>query len=181
MSKKKRKTRSYQKYSVINQADKKKLVRKKLENDYLKYYRVVMHWAMAKYDLDRMYIEMMFYLYSKRLFTEKDIDWYNNAAANWSSKRKTRLKDGGWITVWEKPAPGKPSLFELSLKGRRFVESFYRKLNGEEAIPTTHVNNPMFLKNNRFVDKVMIPKVREFNNEYKERLKKAQKKQEEGE
>lgn len=155
------------------------LYRKTLENDYLKYYYVVMHWAMAKYELDRAYIEMMFYLYSRRLFTEQDMQWYRNSVRIWSADRKKKLKQEGWITIWENSSKGKTAVYELSLKGRRFVESFYRKLNGEEPIPTNYVNNPMFKKNNRFVDKVMIPKVWEFNDEYKEKLKQAQESQKE--
>jgi hypothetical protein len=176
---KKKKRTDIQKYRVETKDRQKIVHRCKPRSDYLKFYQVVIRYYMTKYNLRRADIETLFYLYSERLFSYNDIKAHINSIGNWDRRRLSKLIDDDWIMIWEKANGGmKSSIYELSLKGRRMVESFYRKLNGEEAIPTNYVNNPMFKKNNRFMDKVMIPKVWEFNEEYKKRLNQARQKEE---
>ncbi len=44
------------------------------KNDYLKYWKVVKQWANVKYDVGTADIEMMLFLYSEGLFTQKQFE-----------------------------------------------------------------------------------------------------------
>ena len=48
------------------------------------------------------------------------------------------------------------------------IFSIYKKLNGEEPIPTSERRNPIFRKNASYTDKVYAMAIKDFNNEIKE-------------
>ena len=105
------------------------------DNDYLKYMKVVRYWAMAKYDISPSHIDMLLYLYSEGLFTKKKFADYRKLMA-WGESTFYDLFNDGWITKWRKQNPRlhESALFEVSYKGKKMVNSIYRKLNGEEKI-----------------------------------------------
>ena len=54
-------------------------------------------------------------------------------------------------------------MYKVSYKGARMIESFYKKLAGEE-IPESPSSNPLFLKNVKYTDKVYRNMIKEMNS-----------------
>ena len=103
------------------------------KNDYLKYWKVVKQWAKVKYDVGTADIEMMLFLYSEGLFTQKQFEEYNEIMS-WDRNRFHNLKKEKWIIVWRKRKGKEATLYELGFKGKRVCASIYRILNKEEII-----------------------------------------------
>lgn len=135
------------------------------KNDYLKYWKVIRQFMKSKYGLNQADLDMILFLYSEQYFSKDKFDEFNNILS-WDVKRFQRLLTDGWIGVFRKHAGRKKSLYELSYKGTRVVDSMYKKLNGEE-IPTSLHGNPMFYKNVKYTDKVYRNMIIEMNKEIK--------------
>ena len=73
--------------------------RKEPSNDYLKYWKVVKHWARAYYNLKTADIEMMLFLYSEGLFTRKQFEEFNEIMS-WDKMRFQKLLKDKWIIIW---------------------------------------------------------------------------------
>lgn len=128
-------------------------------HDYLKYWRVIRHWAKVTYGLGVPDLDMMFFLYSEQIFSKDKFKEFQTIMV-WDVNRFDRLLRDGWIGVWKKREKKKKTLYELSYKGKRAIEQIYRKLNGEEISE----RNPMFLASGSYTDKVyrnMIIKMNE--------------------
>jgi len=139
------------------------------DNDYLKYMKVVRYWAMAKYDISPSHIDMLLYLYSEGLFTKDKFADYRKLMA-WGESTFYDLFNEGWITKWRKQNPRlhESALFEVSYKGKKMVNSIYRKLNGEEKISQDPRYNPIFddaVANS--TDKIYRRAIRYFNGDMK--------------
>jgi hypothetical protein len=61
----------------------------------------------------------------------------------------------------------KRTVYQLTFKAKRVIRDMYRKLNGEE-IPTSLAQNPMFLKNVKYSDKVYRTMIKDMNKYIKE-------------
>jgi hypothetical protein len=59
------------------------------------------------------------------------------------------------------------TLYGVSFKTQRVINSIYKKLSGEE-IPTSQSANPMFAKNVKFSDKVYRKMILEMNQAIKQ-------------
>lgn len=141
------------------------------KRDFLKWYRVVKHWAKVKYGLTEPDLEMLYFLRSEHLFSVKDFERYNNIFP-WDSTRFKRLKKDGWIDKWRTEGMDKNrwAMYRVSKKGQRTIDSIYKKLNGEEDFSMNLYKNPT-LKRERFVDKTISMAMKEMNAEsQKERL-----------
>jgi hypothetical protein len=101
------------------------------------------------------------------LFNKTTFDSYDNIF-RWDTKRMANLKRKGLIRTFREPTNNQARLYELSFKAKKMINSIYKKLNGEEPIPTTPSRNPMFKKKAGFTDKVFAIAIRNFNKEFKE-------------
>ena len=139
------------------------------KNDYLKYWKVVKQWAKAKYDLGTADIEMMLFLYSEGLFTQKQFEEYNEIKS-WDRIRFHNLKKEKWIIVWRKRKGKEATLYELGFKGKRVCASIYKKLNMEETVSEDRRRNPMFDTNADYSHKVYRKIIKKMNKEIKKKL-----------
>jgi hypothetical protein len=133
----------------------------------MKYYRVVRYWAMRTYDITTPELEMLFFLYDEKLFTISKFDKYDNIFS-WNTRRLYKLQNKGLVHVWRAAGHHEARLYELTYKAKRMIFSIYKKLNGEEPIPTSERRNPIFRKNSSYTDKVYAMAIKDFNEEIKE-------------
>jgi hypothetical protein len=138
------------------------------KDDYLKYYRIIKIWAMKTYKINSTDLEIMYFLYSERLFTyRKFIEFCN--IMSWEPKRFLRYREQGLIHVYMKPAWKEPRMYEMTYKGRRMINSIYKKMNGLETIPVSPRRNPIMKPNGKYSDKVMAMAILNFNSEVRAR------------
>lgn len=125
-----------------------------MNNDYLKYWRVIRYFIKAKYDLTTADLDMLLFLKSEGRFDKDKFDDFNEIMS-WDKNRFENLKKNGWIEVFRKGGNrgSRRALYQLSYKAQRVLTSIYKKLSGEE-IPTTQSSNPLFAKNVSYSDKV---------------------------
>lgn len=130
---------------------------------YLKYYRVIRYFFCAKYNLTYPDLEMLFFLHDEKYFSRKDFKKFNELFS-WDKNRFERLRKEEWISTFRKHYKGTKAVYMLSNKSKRMIDSFYKKLAGEE-IPETSTGNPLFKRNVSYTDKVyrnMIIEMNEF-------------------
>lgn len=132
-------------------------------HDYLKYWRIIRYWIKAKYGLTTPDLEMLLFLYSEHLFKKTDFKEYEEIMS-WDVNRFDRLLRDGWIHVWRKRKGGEATLYELTYKTKRIIDTIYKKLNGEEISE----RNPLFYKNISYADKVYRNAVKKLNESIKQ-------------
>jgi hypothetical protein len=106
---------------------------------------------------------MLFFLYSEQIFNKTKFKEFEQCMS-WDEPRFHRLLKDGWIHIWRKRAGKHATLYELSYKGKRLVDTMYKKLNGEEIGETANIN-PLFRHDASYMDKVyrnMIIEMNEF-------------------
>jgi hypothetical protein len=134
--------------------------------DYLKYYRVIRYYFCTKYNITYPDLELLFFLYSEQYFSTKDFEQYNELFY-WENKKLYRLIHDGWISVFRKKDGHKRTVYCVSHKGKIMLDSFYKKLSGEE-ISEEERSNPLFKRNVKYTDKVyrnMIKKMNKFTKQ----------------
>ena len=134
-------------------------MRRKDFPDYLKYWRVIRYFFIAKYKLSQADLETLLFLYSEKYWGKDKFQEFNNLLS-WDVKRFDRLLRDGWIEVFRKRNAKSKTLYELSYKTNRMINEIYEKLEGKE-IPTSMSQNPMFLKQVRYTDKVYRNMIKE--------------------
>jgi hypothetical protein len=139
---------------------------KTIPKDYLKYWRVIRHFIKVKYGLTQSDLDVILFLYSEGYFSKEKFDEFD-ALISWDVERFGTLLKDGWIVVFRRRMGNRKALYELSYKALRVVDSIYKKLNGEE-IPEGPSNNPMFLKNVSYTDKVYRNFIIEMNKTIKQ-------------
>lgn len=132
-----------------------------IPRDYLKYYRVIRHYVCLKYKISYPDLEMLFFLHSEKYFSRKDFDKYNKIFS-WEVYKFNRLLREGWIDKFRVHRSGNKAIYKVSQKGLRMLDSFYKKLAGEE-IPESACNNPLFLKNISYTDRRYQKMIKEMN------------------
>ena len=130
-------------------------------HDYMKYWRVIRYWAKAKYKVGTPDIEMLLFLYSEQLFNKTKFKEFEECMS-WDEPRFYRLLKQGWIHIWRKKQNGEAALYELSYKGKRMINTIYKKLNGEE-IGESPKTNPLFRYDASYTDKVYRNMIIEMN------------------
>jgi len=138
------------------------LMSRHIPRNYLKYYRVIRYFFCTKYKITYPDLELLFFLYSEKYFSREDFDGYNELFS-WNEHKFYRLTNDGWIDTFRKKENGKRTIYKVSYKGARMIESFYKKLAGEE-IPESPSSNPLFLKNVKYTDKVYRNMIKEMNS-----------------
>jgi hypothetical protein len=132
-----------------------------MNNDYLKYWRVIRYFVKAKYDLNQGELDVILFLNSEGHFGKDKFDEFDELLS-WDKHRFKKLLRDGWIQVFRKRCGPTKTLYILSYKSKRLVLSIYKKLSGEE-IPTSLSGNPMFAKNVKYTDKVYRNFIKEIN------------------
>ena len=137
--------------------------RKAPEHDFLKYWRVVRYWAKSRYGLTTPDLEMLLFPYSEQIFNKKKFRDYEEIMA-WDIGRFNSLLKNKWIHVWRKRSGNKTTLYELTYKGKKAINTIYKKLNGEELseIPSA---SPMFRNDASYMDKVYRNMIIKMNKE----------------
>lgn len=130
--------------------------------DYMKYWRVIRHYALTKYDLSTAELDMMFFLKTERLFTRKDFVEYNKIFA-WDRKRFEKLLQKGLVEVFRKSRHHRMSnVYQVSLKGRNMLNDIYQKMEGAEFSEDQRAN-PFFKSDPSFKDKVYRNQMKKIN------------------
>ena len=122
-----------------------------MQNDYLKYWRVIRQYVKVKYGLTQSDLDVILFLNSEGYFNKDKFDEFDRILS-WDVQRFDRLLRDGWIEVFRKRQGKIKGLYTLSYKAKRIATSVYKKLNGEE-MPTSPSQNPMFLKNVSYTDR----------------------------
>jgi hypothetical protein len=135
---------------------------KHIPRGYLKYYRVIRYFFCAKYNLSYPELEMLFFLEDEKYFSRQDFNDYNELFS-WDKKRFEKLRQEEWISTFRKPYKKIKAMYMVSQKGKRLIDSFYKKLAGEE-IPVSESGNPLFRRNVSYTDKVYRNMIIEMND-----------------
>jgi len=145
----------------------KKIIRKNYDRlqpkqDWLKYWRVVRYWVKAAYGLNYPDLEMLLFLYSENLFSRDDFEKYE-MIMSWDVVRFQRLVKDDWIKKWRPHTNKECALYTLSYKGKKLMESVYKKLSGDEIITENRLRNPLFKATASPRDKVYRGMIEEMN------------------
>ena len=142
--------------------------REPLKHDFLTEWAIVRRWAQVNYSIRLSDLEMLFFLHGNRLFRKSDFDEYKNFMT-WDSQRFNRLLKDGWISEWRQKNYNEGQLYEVSFKAKKMITSIYKKLTGEEPIPTSVRRNKAFRKNAPFHQKTLAIAITDFNRRRKQR------------
>jgi hypothetical protein len=137
------------------------------DHDFLKYWRVIRYWVKAKYGLGTPDLEMLLFLYSEQIFNKTQFKEYEEIMS-WDINRFNKLLKEEWIHVWRKRQGKQTTLYELTYKSKRIINTIYKKVNGEE-IAETATANPLFKNDVSYMDKVYRNMIKEMNKEIRER------------
>ncbi len=129
--------------------------------DYMKYWRVVRYYVKSKYKLTTADLDMLLFLFSEQYFNKSKFKEFNELTS-WDRNRFYRLLKEGWIVKFRERKGKEATLYEISYKGKRMVQSVYDKLNGD-GISENRSVNPMFLKNVKYEDKVYRNFIKKIN------------------
>lgn len=132
-----------------------------MENDYLKYWRVVKYYIKIKYGLTQAELEMLLFLKSEGYFSKDKFKEFD-ALISWNVNRFDKLRRDGWIEVFRRRDGKRKALYQLSMKSKRVVDLVYKKLNGEE-LPMSDRQNPIFKNNVPYSSKVYRNFIKKMN------------------
>ena len=141
--------------------------------DYLKYWKVIRYYAKSKYGLTTADLDMIMFLKSEKYFSKDDFDEFNELLS-WDKNRFESLRERDWIEVFRKRSGKKKAIYQSSYKAVRVIGSIYKKLEGEE-IPEAKSNNPLFLKNIGYMDKVFRNYIKKLNKSIRQQRHLSQK------
>ena len=130
-------------------------------HDCLKYWRVIRYFVKRKYGLSTADLDMLLFLYSEDIFSQKQFKEYNNLLS-WDRHRFKRLLDNEWIEIFRPKTKRLKTMYSVTYKTQRMVDMVYKKLSGEE-IPMSQTSNPMFAKNVSYNDQVYKNMIIEMN------------------
>ena len=87
---------------------------------------------------------------------------------SWDRERFNRLLKDDWIYIWRKRSHQEANLYEVSYKGKKLVNSIYKKLLGLEPIPESDRRNVVFKEKAPFSHKTLAIAIKRHNKELKE-------------
>lgn len=133
-----------------------------MSNDFLKYWRVIRQYVKIKYGLTQSDLDILLFLKSEGYFSKDKFKEFDKILS-WEEHRFDRLLRDGWVEVFRKRKGKRKGLYSLSYKSQRVLTSIYKKLNGEE-LPTSPSQNPMFLKNTSYSNKMYRQAIENMND-----------------
>jgi hypothetical protein len=131
-------------------------------HDFLKYLRVVRYWVAKNYDLTYPELEMLLFLYSETLFSDRDIKKFQRIM-NWDANRFNKLIEDDWIVLWRENTKTEKALYNVSFKGKKLMAEVYKRLNMEKEITTDPRQNKVFSKDAGYMDRGYQKMIREMN------------------
>jgi hypothetical protein len=138
------------------------------EYDFLKNWTIVRKWAVINYELKSLAeLETILFLYSEKLFTRTQFENYSNFLS-WNKHRFNKLLREGWIYIWRHRGDQETHLYEVSFKGKKMVNTIYKKLLGLEPIPESPRRNKVFRDNAPFSHKTLGIAIKSHNKALKE-------------
>ena len=158
------------KKKVTHRRDNNKIYgRKQGDYDFLKNWAIIRKWAIITYGLKSTAdLEILMFLYSEKLFTRTQFAEHSNFLS-WDKDRFNRLLREDWIYIWRHRNHQETHLYEVSYKGKKMINSIYKKLLGLEPIPESVRRNKIFLKTAPFSHKTLAIAIKNHNKELKER------------
>lgn len=117
---------------------------KSKKRDYLKYWKVIREFTKKKYGVTQADLDLLLFLHSEVYFSKKQFDKFSKLI-QWNPKRFFWLQNDKFIEVFRPKQGRRLTIYQLSFKAKRMIDSIYDKLEGEE-IPMTEASNPMFSK-----------------------------------
>jgi hypothetical protein len=143
--------------------------RRYTEYDFLKNWTIIRKWAIINYELKSLAeLETILFLYSEKLFTRTQFKEHSNYMS-WDKNRFNKLLKEGWIYIWRHRSTHETHLYEVSFKGKKMVNTIYKKLLGIEPIPESPRRNKVFKNNAPFSHKTLAIAIKKHNQELKER------------
>jgi hypothetical protein len=135
-------------------------------HDFLKYLRVVRYWVAKNYDLTYPELEMLLFLYSETLFSDRDIKKFQRIM-NWDANRFNKLIEDDWIVLWRENTKTEKALYNVSFKGKKLMAEVYKRLNMEKEITTDPRQNKVFSQDAGYMDRGYQKMIREMNEAVK--------------
>ena len=108
--------------------------------DILEYYAVIRKYLTWKYGISGENLELMYYLYCKKVFTRKDFQFF---PLRWGNNRVNDLMDADMIAPLVANSKGNRA-FILTRKAKIMVQKAHKLLSGEEKMPTNVLTNKAF-------------------------------------
>lgn len=136
------------------------------EFDFLKFYRVVIYWAVKQYKITKSDLELFFFLYNERPFTKAQFD---DACyvMTWDRHRFERYIEKGYIVEYAKRGElGRSNslpIYRLSFSMKRKIKAIYDRLTLRNLISEHGKHTPMFQKKRGYRDKTFAKAVTEMN------------------
>lgn len=103
------------------------------EHTFLKYFRLVRAWLRITCKITLSDFEMLCYLHSFVLFTDKHISEFQEIMS-FNKKKRKELLDRGLIVYYRKPQPGNVAIYELSAHSKTMMEKTYKRMLGLEPV-----------------------------------------------
>ena len=97
-----------------------------MQSDYLKYWRVIRYFIKAKYSLTQGDLDMLLFLNSEKYFSKDKFEEFDELLS-WDTDRFDRLLRDKWIVVFRKRVGKNKTLYGLSYKTTRLINSIYKK------------------------------------------------------
>ena len=101
-----------------------------MNEDYLKYWRVIRQFIKAKYKLTQPDLDILLFLKSEGYFSRDNFDEFNSLLS-WDKTRFERLRKDGWVEKFRNRVGKRKALYMLSSKGNNVVNLIYKKLAGQ--------------------------------------------------
>lgn len=108
--------------------------------NFLEYYLIIRMFMQQKHDIDNRLLEILFFLYPKKLFTWKDFKEY---PLTFTYRRIDTLLEKGMVEVFRPDTAKSRQIYRLTQKAQTIVRNFYEYLSGEKKLPTNRQNNPL--------------------------------------
>lgn len=144
------------------------------KSDYLKYYRVILRYAMIKYSLTEEQLDILMYMHSDKYCTHAELAMFLGVQKTMSASIEDLL-ERGFIdlhrkTPTTKSRSKKNRVYRTNRKGSALCISFYKKLEGQD-IPVVPTLNPIFRKSVNKREKVYQDMILKMNQIYQDRRK----------
>ncbi|WP_062057431.1 hypothetical protein [Aquimarina longa] len=130
-----------------------KIIRISENYNFLEYYLIVRMYMQHKHNIDNRLLEILFFLYPKKLFSWYDFKEY---PLTFSYRRIDTLIKKEMVEVFRPDTARSRQIYRLTQKAQTIVRHFYQYLSGEKKIPTNRQNNPLMAKQPKTTREQMI-------------------------
>ena len=132
------------------------------KNHYMKYWKVIRQFIIAKYKINTSDIDMLLFLHDEELFTQDKFVEFEKLL-RWEKDRFKRLRRDGWIETVGARTNKNKNFYSTTYKTTRMVGLIYDKLNGN-LFPEDPCSNPLFKKKVGTTDQIYRRMIIKMNN-----------------